>query len=318
VLIAVTGATGFVGRRVVMHLAERGHSIVALGRRPARSVDFGPSVLYQQWDLTAPTVRDAPRADVVVHCAGLVSDWGAPAAFEAVNVGGTSAALDAFSGSRFIHISTASVYDALSAKRFVREDAPYTETILNGYVASKIKAEQAVNASARPSVILRPHAIYGPGDTTLVPRALRARRWGCLIVPGDGNGLLSLTHVDNLVHAIECALAVPIDGPETFNVADPLVASVDDILRTFLRAFALSERVLYIPMRVAWPLAAALEAGYRFARAKRPPPFTRYMVSQLAVECTLDISKAVTRLGYSPRRTYENSFPEVATAYRAQ
>jgi nucleoside-diphosphate-sugar epimerase len=190
--------------------------------------------------------------------------------------------------------------------------------MLNAYVASKVAAERAVAASHRPAVILRPHAIYGPGDSTLVPRALRARRWGRLLAAGDGRNLLSLTHIDNLVHAIDRALTAPIAGVEAFNIADPIVGPVDDVLRAFLRAFDLPERVAYIPLRPAWVVASGLERAYGLAGARRAPALTRYMVAQLAVECTLDIGKAVHRLGYAPRPTYRTSFAEVAAAYRRE
>ena len=63
-------------------------------------------------------------------------------------------------------------------------------------------AEREVGRHRRGAVILRPHAVYGPGDTTLLPRLLHARRLGRLIAVGDGRNRISLTHVDNLVQAV--------------------------------------------------------------------------------------------------------------------
>src|SRR5262249_9985807 len=153
------------------------------------------------------------------------------------NVLGTRRVLSTFSGCRFVHISTASVYDPLLPKRCASESAPLAHTFLNNYVWSKRLAEQEVLRSRRDAVILRPHAVYGPGDTTLLPHILRARRAGCLIAVGNGRNRISLTHVDNLVCAVVQSLTSPVDGPLVCNVADADPETLDRLLRAFLRAF---------------------------------------------------------------------------------
>ena len=80
------------------------------------------------------------------------------------------------------------------------------------------RRERLVRARRPDAVVLRPHAVYGPGDTTLLPRVLGAVRPGTLVAVGDGTQRVSLTSVDNLVRA--CLLAADSDAPGVFNVTD--------------------------------------------------------------------------------------------------
>src|SRR5436309_2778829 len=85
-LIAVTGATGFLGGCVVESLANRGHDVLAFGRRPPAAFRHAGLAAYTPWDITqGPRPPTGPRAvDAVVHCAGTVTDWGSATEFEAV------------------------------------------------------------------------------------------------------------------------------------------------------------------------------------------------------------------------------------------
>jgi nucleoside-diphosphate-sugar epimerase len=280
VLIAVTGATGFVGSHVAAALVARGHEVIGFNRR--------------SWDLASGPLADPPPVDGVVHCAARVADAGPAAAFEAVNVSGTAAVLGAFPAARrFVYVSTASVYDPARPTRYIGEDAPYGSAYLNHYARTKGLAEQLIRRDGRSSIILRPHAVYGPGDTTLLPRLLAVRRFGRLVAIGDGRNEVSVTHIDNLVQTIVLALEGPVDDG-VFNVADAVAAPLDTLLRTLLSRLGLPPRILYIPRALAWRLAPVLE------RVQRTPQMTRYVVRQLADEYTLDISRARARLGYAP------------------
>jgi nucleoside-diphosphate-sugar epimerase len=204
-----------------------------------------------------------------------------------------------------VHVSTSSVYsDGVRTVR-VREDAATGACAHSAYARTKAAAERVVLASGRPAVVLRPHIVYGPGDTTLLPRVLAARRAGVLPVPGSGRTRLSATHVDNLVHAVERALAEPA-AHGVFNVADAVEARVDDLLGTLLARHGAPTRLVHVPAALAWAGAAALEGAWRLAGARRPPPLTRYAVGHLAREHTLDLTRARELLGYAPRWTYQD------------
>src|SRR5256885_14788462 len=162
-LIAVTGATGFLGGRVVESLANRGHDVLAFGRRPPAAFRKAGLAAYARWDITeGPRPPTGPRAvDAVVHCAGTVTDWGSATEFEAVNVRGTEAVLASFpQNARFVHVSTSSVYDHRRPAGAFPETARYARGPLNHYVRIEIAAEQAVAGRGAPSGILPPPALH--------------------------------------------------------------------------------------------------------------------------------------------------------------
>ena len=306
-LIAVTGAGGFVGGRLTAELARRGHNVIAYSRRPALIAMPSPErVTYRTWDVSSGSIAPPPGVGAVVHCAARVADWGSENTFVRTNVDGTRAVLETFrAATRFVHVSSASVYDPARPKRMVTENSPYAKRYLNAYARTKVLAECIVRDSRRPALILRAHVVYGPGDRTLLPRLLAARRFGRLMAVGDGRNVLSVTHVDNLVQAILCSIEGDCtDG--TFNVTDSETATLDQLLRTLLERLGLPPRIAYIPTRIATPLAALLERSYRLAGAPRAPLLTRYIVAQLASDYTLDISRAQKILGYAPTCTFRD------------
>ena len=307
----ITGATGFIGRYLVGYCVSQGHSVYAFGRRARPS--FPDQVRYVQWDITGkPPDRAVEDIDVVVHCAGSVSDWGPFEDMYDVNVVGTQNVLAAFRDAKqYIHISTASVYDPFSPKIMAREDEAPVDRYLNAYGTTKALGEAAVLASSnRNRVIIRPHAVYGPGDTTLLPRLLRAKRFGRFLVPGDGKNLISITHIGNLCDAVELIAGRELDG-EIFNVTDSEPDTVDNIMLAFVETLGLDVPLLHLPTTVVSGLAAALERSYSLLRIATPPFLTSYAVHQLTTEYTLDIAKARDVLGYAPTRNYRQGFQEV-------
>lgn len=192
-LIAITGATGFVGRATMAKLLEAGHQVRALVRRPQETRD---GVQWVQGSLEMPGALEqlVAGSDAVIHIAGLVN---APdrAAFELGNAQGTAALIAAMRGQgvhRLAHVSS------LSAR----------EPNLSDYGWSKAEAERHVAASKLDWTMVRPPAIYGPGDAELLELFQMAARGFVLLPPG---GRLSIIHVDDLADLL-VALAASSDG----------------------------------------------------------------------------------------------------------
>ncbi len=291
--IAVTGASGFIGGAVATALAFDGHEVTGFGRRPNGWQH--PLGAYEQWDLGV-TVPAIGRMDAVVHCAAVADDWTPMAAALHVNRDGTRRVLEAFPGARIVHLSTSSVYDAFAPSRMLREDAPVPERFLSSYSASKALAEKALDGA--DAVILRPHAVYGPGDTTLLPRIVSAVRGGRLMLPAGGAVPHSLTRIDNLVQAVRLALTGPAG---IYNIADAEPVRLVDVIAEFLRLRGVDATIGTIPVRAAMALATVSEASARLRR--RRPALTRYAVSQLGVERTFDLTAAREQLGFAPLPT---------------
>jgi nucleoside-diphosphate-sugar epimerase len=147
------------------------------------------------------------------------------------------------------------------------------------------------------SIILRPHAVYGPGDTQLLPRLMERIRAGRLIMVGSPDVRVSLTHVDNFSYAIQ--LAIESDATGAYNISDPTAPTLDESLKTALRTIHKPERILYLPAGPIWAAALVMEAACGFGRGPKPP-FTRFQLSHLVRDFVYDLTKAERDLGYAP------------------
>lgn len=178
--LAVTGATGFVGGRLLDRALAAGHEIRALTRRP-QPERTGVRWVEGALDRADSLDRLLEGADAVIHVAGVINARDA-AGFEAGNVNGTAAVIAAaekVGARRFVHVSS------LAAR----------EPKLSIYGATKAGSEALVAASSIPSAIVRPPAVYGPGDRETLELFKMARR-GFVLLPPEGR--ISLIHVDDL------------------------------------------------------------------------------------------------------------------------
>jgi len=198
VKLAVTGGTGFVGARLIEAALAAGHQVMALARRDQ---DEREGVQWVRGDLHARTAleRLVDGADAVVHVAGVINAPDA-AGFEHGNVGGTLAMLAAATAggvNRFVHVSS------LAAR----------EPALSLYGASKARAEELVRSSGLDWAIVRPPAVYGPGDRETL-ELFRMAKLGLMLMPPRGR--LSLIHVDDLAGLL-LRLAEP-DAPSNLII----------------------------------------------------------------------------------------------------
>ena len=213
--ILITGATGFLGGALARALRHAGADVIGVGRDRSKLADLAeagiPPLALNLEDTTAP-LPSLPALQAVVHCAGLSSPWGRYAAHHRANVTGTAQALAlavAGGARRFVHVSTPSVYFRFADQLNVPEDTPLPQPV-NNYAQSKRAAEALVLAQqGLDPIVLRPRGIYGPGDTSLVPRLVRAARRGPLPLLRGGQAVTDLTHVDDVVAAVRAALAAP-------------------------------------------------------------------------------------------------------------
>jgi uncharacterized protein YbjT (DUF2867 family) len=188
--IAVTGGTGFVGSHVIDAAVEAGHSVLALTRR-RQSARAGVTWIEGSLADTAALELLIDETDAVIHVAGVINAPNA-AGFEEANVAGTLAVLAAATAGgtrRFVHVSS------LAAR----------EPSLSQYGASKARSEALVEASGLDWTIVRPPAVYGPGDKETF-ELFRMARSGRIFMPPEGR--LSLIHVDDLARLL-LALAEP-------------------------------------------------------------------------------------------------------------
>jgi nucleoside-diphosphate-sugar epimerase len=317
--VAVTGATGFLGRALARRLRARGVEVIGLGRA-AGPLDAlaGEGVLAMSWDLRAPAppelVRSMGAVEAVVHCGALSAPWGRLDDFLAANVEGTRHALDlaeALGARRFVNISSPSVGFALRDQIGVREDAP-TPRPINHYARSKGLAEALVLArSTVGPVNLRPRGVYGAGETALLPRLLRAARARPLPLLRGGAAAIDLTHVRDATSAIEAALAAPREAEgETFNVSGGEMRPVREIVERACAAVGARARWRAMPLAPLLWAARLAEAASLAIPGAREPAITPYSIGLFAFRQSLDLGKAERLLGWRPRVSLEEGFAE--------
>lgn len=285
--VAVTGASGFCGGAVARLLHAEGHDVVALGRRRTEVTEMAGAREWRHWD-AASDVPDLTGVDAVVHLAAAVGDPrpGVDAReFERVNVDGARRLLSATGGRPVVWVSSSSVYDPRPDRSRVTEDHPTGGGHLNAYGRTKALGDRLARDAG--AVVLRPRAVYGPGDTHLLPRLLRAVRRGRVLLPGP-DVELTLTHVDNLATACVAALGW---APGPYNVADESPVRRDETLVAVLEAaLAGPVGVGHLPLPVADAAARGLDALARVTR--REPLLTPYAVDTLAHPFCLDTTRA--------------------------
>mgnify|MGYP000986778648 CR=1 FL=1 len=248
--IALTGATGFVGKTLLPKLLDAGHDVKALVRDPAK-LSAQPRLIAVRGalDNTMALSELVKDTDVVVHVAGVIS---APSqhGFIKGNVDGTRnlahAAREA-AVPRFVHISS------LAA----------TEPTLGNYGASKFAAENVLRdlMGSRQLCILRPSAVYGPGDTATLP-LLKALLSATALLPGTRRNRFGMIQVDDLARII--ADAATTGQPGTFELDDTQGGHTwPELVNVTQHSFGTPRRVVYIPRALAMGLGYAGDVATR-------------------------------------------------------
>ncbi len=301
----LTGSNGFVGARIAAEARARGWQVVGLGRAPssATAVDH-----YVRHDLSdpIPAGRVPGPVDVVVHCAALASPWAPPEAFVAANVRGTRHVVDwarRHGHPHLLYVSSSSVLYRDADQFDLTEDSPVPPDgeQINAYSRTKRIGERAVEAYEGRWTVLRPRAVFGPGDTVLLPRTLAVARRGVLpVLEPDGGPPVrcDVTYVDTVAHYVAQAAARGAEG--TVNVTNAEHVELYPFLLGILDRLGCRPRIRRVPLPVARALAGAAEQVSALALGYREPPLTRYGVSVLSRSKTFDVARCLERLGPPP------------------
>jgi nucleoside-diphosphate-sugar epimerase len=161
--------------------------------------------------------------------------------------------------------------------------------------------------------VLRPRLVWGPGDTTIVPALKDAVDKGRFSWIGGGGHKTSTTHVANVVEGLVLAATRGKPGNAYFVTdGDPVVFR--DFITELMATAGVEMPDRSVPVAVAKPLAGISEGIWSALRLTSAPPLTRLAVWLSATECTIDISKARSELGYEPVKTIEEGMAELRAA----
>jgi len=306
----VTGSTGFLGGALTRRLHGMGWDVTALGRNAAKLRQLeSENIRAAQIDLKEKDklIEACKNQEIVFHCAALPSPWGNYENFYQANVIGTRNVIHACKANnvrRLVHVSTPSLYFEYNSRMNVKENDPLPEPITN-YAATKILAEEEVDKAfvdGLPAVTIRPRAIFGPGDTVIFPRLIPHLKSGRLPIIGDGENVVDLTYIENVVDALLlCAESPSHTLGKKYNISNGEPIKLWNMIKRICDELGLQFPKRKISYQVAHNFAAALEAVYTLIPTHPEPPLTRASVSLIAHSTTLDISAAKRDLGFTPR-----------------
>lgn len=320
--VLITGGTGFLGQQIARELIAADETPVVAGRALDRlDPALARAVETRSLDLREheAVVAACAGVEAVVHAGALSAPWGPPRLFRAVNIGGTASVIAGcrrHGVRRLVYVSSPSVvFDGRDVVR-ATEAAPFPRRFLSDYALTKKIGEDLVREAAGDleTVIVRPKALFGPGDTALLPRLIAAARRRRLPLIGDGRNLVDLTYVENAAQAIVLALRCPRAVGRTYTITNGEPALLWEVIRRVLAHLGLPPPGPRLPLRAALVLARILEAAA--ARSGREPALTRYTVLLLARTQTYDIAAARCDLGYQPRISLEEGIARTLAALR--
>lgn len=325
-IVLVTGASGFLGRAVAAELVAAGHDVRTLQRRPS-GVAEATDVLGSVTDADA-VARAVDGAEGVVHLAAKVSLAGRPEEFRAVNVEGTRALLAASERagvSRFVQVSSPSVAHAGSALAGVGAEPADPQRARGEYARTKAESELIAlgrDSEAMRVVAVRPHIVWGPGDTQLIARVVDRARRGRLPLLNGGTALIDTTYVDNAASGIAAALRrvtsadADVNG-RAFVITNGEPRPVGDLLAGICLAAGVEPPRWSIPAGVARGAGSAIERLWTLAPGEDEPPMTRFLAEQLSTAHWFDQRETRRALDWTPSVSIDEGLRRLSAAYAA-
>ncbi len=330
--VFVTGATGFIGRRLVLALLENGAHVTALlrSRHGAKALErMGAKVVIGELDDRDAMERALRGQNVLFH---LAYDMRAPATASLAAFNGLMAAAHATRIGRIVHVSSIVVYDGWPGDDLTEESAS-THAGGTPYRQTKMAMEQALIAGDTPAAILQPTLVYGPGSALWTDRLADWLSAGTVMLP-QPEGQCNAVFVDDLVQAMLRAALLKDLRQERFIISGPTPVAWSDLLQGYAQATG-TGTVHLRPLEVLLarlppdesqilpdrpPLAARISAAARrilgrerfealvrmakrrLARHADPREIwpDRYMLELFATTGTCRIDHARARLGYAP------------------
>ncbi|WP_339133054.1 MAG: NAD-dependent epimerase/dehydratase family protein [Candidatus Electrothrix sp. GW3-4] len=327
--VLVTGGGGFIGLALVQELCRQGKVVLVLGRHRYPAVEAAGAISLQGDIRSLEDVRRAATGcDTVFHVAAKAGIWGAFQEYYAINVLGTLnvlAACQELGIGNLVYTSTPSVVFDGHDLEGADESLPYSRKPLCAYALTKILAEQQVlqnNSEALRTAAIRPHLVWGPGDTNLIPRLMARGREQSLRIVGDGKNQVDIAYIDNVVHA-HLLTAENLAGEGT-AAGHAFFIGQQEPVQLWPWINELFVRMEVPPVRSQVGLGTAkvvgwlLEKGYGLLDSKEEPKMTRFLAEQLALSHWFSKKKAETLLGYREKVSTEVGVERLLTWLRQE
>jgi 2-alkyl-3-oxoalkanoate reductase len=319
--ILVTGGTGFTGTALVQRLLQEGHNVVALDYKEGLQCDAlrkqGAEVIIGSVTDPAAVERSMRGVEFVFHLAAAFRELNVPDSFyDEVNVGGTRVVLHAARRAgvrKFLYCSTCGVHGNVEHPP-ADEYAPIRPA--DYYQRTKYEAEPLVKHEAGDMevVILRPAAIYGPGDPERFFMIFKRVAKGTFPMFGSGRTLYHPLYIDNLVDAFLLCMPQGVGSGREYLIADEKYYSIEDIVQAVARA-------LDVPVRIPhYPVLPVVAVGHIVEKLCKPlgitPPIFPRRVDWYRQNRAFDIGRAQRELGYRPLIELEEGLRRTGIWYR--
>ena len=320
----VTGGTGVTGSALVRRLLDDGRAVVVLDNKEGYKTDElrqrGAKVVIGTITDTATVARCMEGVEVVHHVAAAFREMHLPDRdYADINIEGTRIVAEAAlrQGVRkFVYCSTCGVHGDVKRPP-ATEDSPiapsdyYQRTKYEGELVTLAHHERGL-----PSTILRPNAIFGPGDPGRYYMIFKRVQKGSFPMFGSGKTLYHSLYIDNLVDAFMLAEQPGIGLGQAYLIADEYHVEIEDLVRRVARAMGTDVKIPHYPI---WPLVVA---GHVVEKACKPfgisPPIFPRRVDWFRLDRAFDIGKAKRELGYTPKIGLDEGLRRAYAWYRAE
>ena len=326
--VLVTGTGSLLLGGIASELVRRGDDVVCLQRRPSAFIGHqnAHEVLADICDAEAVAAA-AHGCDAIIHGAARVGIVGSQKEFYETNVIGTSNILQAaelHNISRLVFVSTPSV--AHTGDSLIGAPAGEAEIgrSRSYYAESKAIAERTV-LNARNEhlavVAVRPHLVWGPGDTQLVGRIVDRAASGRLAVIGTGDALVDSTYIDNAISAHVAALdALHIgsacDG-KAYVVSNGEPRTVNELMRSMCESAGIPFEPRHVSLALGIRLGSLIERLWPLMRSSEPP-LTRFVAEQLGTAHWFDQRAVQQDLGWTPQVSLDEGFQRLTQWFASQ
>lgn len=309
--IFVTGASGFLGRRVIRRLSNENHTVLALTRKKEQAERFHElNITPVRGSLEK--IRDWAEAlsgvDIMIHLAALIDTWGSWETFYR-NITESTLQLvqeaELRGVKRFIYISSESVLQDGKPLLDIDENHPYPAIPSSFYGRAKMLAEQAImrQNGRMESIILRPTFIWGEDSKQILDMITRAKK-GKLPRMDKGESMFEHVHVENVADAIVKALTLG-RNKQIYFITNEEPMPVKQFFEQLLRAAGAPVPRASLPSRPLYRIARWMETLWPLLDVKGRPPFTRFEIEFLSLPRRYNIEKAKRELQYKPTVTFQ-------------
>lgn len=319
--VLVTGASGFLGRTVASQLLEVGHEVRTFQRSPS-TIQGADDALGSITD-PADLERAVTGVNAVIHLAAKVSLAGDPADFARINIDGTARLLESAAShgvERFVQVSSPSV--AHTGTSIFGDDAlpADPEHARGDYARTKAAGELlalAADSTDMAVVAVRPHLVWGPGDTQLIARIIERARAGRLPLLDQGAALIDTTYIDNAASAIVAAFnRVETVHGNAYVVTNGEPRPVAELMREICLAAGVRPPAWRIPAALTTAAGAVVESVWRVRPGQDEPPMTRFLAEQLSTAHWFDQRRTRSDLAWTPAVSLDEGYRRLAAFYR--